>query len=758
MEVCYFPRMMRFRTMFFLGLFWGALCLHATEFPLRDVAIRDAHLLASWHFLPVPEGQEDEVDGSDPALPRTEWKPVQVPAVWDQSPGEVRYPNPRQVGWFHTTHEVPAAWDGEIWLAFLGVKYTADVFVDGEYLAVHRGGYTPFLVPVGDATGEARTLSITVRVDNRLDEETIPKDRTGWETYGGITREVFLLHRPPTRPEDPFARSFRDDSGTWNLRVTAETTGSPATPLRLRLLDAEDAVAEVEITNWADGIDTTLSLTDPKLWSPDSPHRYQLEFRWGDEHMRFPVGIRELHWEDGRLHVNGEPIWLQGFGQHEFYPRAGPILSSAQRREDLHLMKTVYGANTLRTGHYPNHPEIFALADELGLLTFTEVPAWQSPARLLAQDDIWETWLEPQLTAMVYRYRNTIGLFGWGVLNETTGAHTYIQRAREHILEIDPTRPVAAVIAKDGDFRVNQITDLAARNLHYGWYHSRSVYDLREGLDLNLRAARGRPLWVAELGGQARPGRLGGGYSDDVRGTETYQDKMTRFGLQYILSQADRVAGISLWTWSDYRRDQRAHDHGVLGPDRSPKVAAYTALNLMRPPFRALALESETVIPAGEDFNAELFVFAMQPAPGKSMRLIWEIRHGDTRVLRGHEDVILTDGYATPAGNVIWTVPETIDANLHHLYLELRDADGRLLHSQALPFEPGETTRPGVLKVAPPADGAPRQITVAGMTLTVYPHTGLLLPLPPGEFEARGDEWIQPFTIAPARFTDLSWD
>ncbi len=732
----------------------------AADFPLRDVAVREAKLLSSWRFQAVPQGQEDDVDWSGPDFRETReaWKKISIPAVWDRSPGNVRSPAPRQVGWFRKVIRLPDAWDGDVSLCFLGVKYVADVFVNGEYITLNRGGYTPFFVSLGLAEELPETLEVLVRVDNRLDDQTIPKANTGWEIYGGITREVYLLHRPPTRPEDPFAQTSRDDEGNWRLRLSAETLGTPDMPMRVRLAFEDRIVAEGTVADWSEGLNLTLDLQDPALWSPDAPNLHQLELRWADEYLRFPVGVREIAWENGRLKLNGAFIWLQGFGQHEFYPESGPILSTEQRRRDLRWMKEDYGANALRTGHYPNHPDIFNLADELGLFTFTEIPAWQNHPRILAQDDVWETWLEPQLTSMVLRHRNTAGLFSWAVLNETGGAHTYVRRARAHIQLLDPSRPVSAVIAKDNDLRINQITDLAARNLHYGWYHSRSVYDLRESLEINLNASQGNPLWVAELGGQARPGRLGGGYSDDVRGTETYQDKMTRFGLQYILANADRLVGISLWTWSDYRRGGRAHDHGILGPERSPKIAAYTALNLMRPDFRALALENETVIPAGEDFTAELAVFAMNPVPGKSVRLSWEIRYGRERVKQGSQTLTLGEGHVTRAETMRWTVPENIDPGLHHLYLELHDENGARLHSQALPFEPGETTRPGVVRLKAPADGRARLLEVAGMTLTVYPHTGLILPLPPGDYEARADTWVQEFTIAPARFTDLSWD
>lgn len=750
--------------MFRILLFPALLLLPAVAadpvFPLRDVATRETLLLSDWRFQAVPQGREDEVDWSDDAhrAQRAEWPAVRLPAVWDQSPGEVTYPAPNQVGWFATEVEAPGASEGPLALWFMGVKYTADVFVNGEWRAVHRGGYTPFRVSVGDDIAPGESLEIVVRVDNRLSEETIPKHNTGWDTYGGITREVWLVRKPPARPVDLFVQTEREEDGAWALRLRASTEGVPEHPMRVRVARRGGLLNEGQIDDWADGIDITLPLGNPALWSPDSPALHDLELTWGDDRLTVPVGVRELAWRDGKLILNGEPVWLQGFGQHEFFPRAGPVLNTQQRRDDLEWMKNHFGANALRTGHYPQHPELFSLADEIGLLVFTEVPAWQVHPRILARDDVWETWLDPQITGMVLRFRNHPSVFGWGVLNEIGGAHTYITRARNRILELDPDRGVAAVIAAESDFRVNQLTDFAARNWHYGWYHSRSVYDLRDAVDRNLSRSNNLPIWVAELGGMARPGRLGGGYSDDVRGTETYQDKMTRFGLQYILSRADDLAGISLWTWSDYRRNGRAHDHGVLGPGREPKLAAYTALNLMRPRFRALALENETVIGAGEPFTADLAVFTHPPAPDTRMLLKWRVVRGQETFLQGEESVVLGDRLSTPAGRVAWTVPAGFEPGLAHLYLELQDEEGTRLHSQALPFEPGGTTRPGVLRIPPPASGTVYPLTVNGMTLDVHPHVGLLLPLAPGRQVITDGERERAFTIREARYREITWE
>lgn len=745
----------------------GLLCVTGSlgtsvEFPLRDLAVDQALLLDDWRFKAEPA--ESEVDWSAPdfAEERAQWKKITVPGIWDQAPGEVTLPVPVQAAWYRTKLSTPSLQTGqELALCFLGVKYTADVFVNGEYLGVHRGGYTPFLFTLPEALADASELEVVVRVENRLRNTTVPKQKAGWELYGGIDREVFLLLRPKTRPENIFVIPHQDEFNGWHLKMQADVLGEPEGPLQIRLQDDGQTLLSENVTDWDKGIDRYFQIHDALPWTPENPHLYQLELRWGDHHVRFPVGFREFHWRDGKLYLGQsetDHVWLQGFGQHEFYPKAGSILTPEQRRRDLRMMKDLYSANALRTGHYPHHPDLFNLADEIGLLLFTEIPVWQNNPNSLLEPKVWRHWIEPQLSEMILRHRNHPSVFGWGVLNEIGGAHPYILKARERIRSLDPTRGVAAVIASNHDFGINALTDFAARNLHYGWYHSRSVYALRPGLAENLKRASGLPVWVAELGGQARPGKLGGGFSDKVRGTETYQDKMTRFGLQYVMSKADEgVAGISLWTWSDYERFGHPHYHGILSGDRQPKLAAYTAMNLMQPSTVALGTEQRAVVPAGETFEAELSVFSRVPEAGRALNLIWQIRSLGQVLKEGVRKIETDPTRVTEAGKVSWSIPVDQAPALHFLYLELRDRQG-LLHTQAIPFEAGGTTRPGILRLPLSATDTQQRVTLNGMTFTVYPHTGLLLPLPPGEVEVKRGAESKTVRIREAAVTELRWD
>ena len=693
----------------------------SADFPLRDVVIREAKKLERVQFKPVPAGQEEEIDwsGPDQKAEREAWGDLPLPHRWAS--------NKRQVGWYRFMIERPEGWDGDLSLCVLASKFSTDIFINGEYHDLHLGGYTPIHIPLG----EGDQFEILLRVDNRLREDTVPKTRVGWETYGGLDRDVWLLHLPPSRPEELVLNSKRADGKKWAIHLSAVWKGDPPRNVKATVYEGRKKRETVSVSPQDGRLDLELELKSPRLWHPDDPFQHRLELSWGKEDFSMPLGIRELEWTDRHLLVNGTPLWLMGFGQHETEWATGHPLTAENRERDLRTMKSLFRINTIRAGHYPNHPDLYNLADDLGIMVFTEIPVWQSKGQVLARNDVWDQWLEPQLTSMVNTLRNHPSIFAWGVLNESS-APAYMVRAREHLESLDPTRRVAAVLDRTRDMQASQRTNLLARNLHYGWYHSKSVYDLPAGIDINLQHRNGHPMWIAEFGGLAKRGRHGAGFSNQVRGTETYQAKMLRYGLQTALYRAEDIAGISIWTWSDFTRGRGWTPHGILRPDRIPKLAAYPVLNLMRPQERVLALENRRVVPAGEEFKATFAIHRSSPSPGESRTLRWQFRRSEEVLAEGSERRKLEEGWVTEAGRMSWKAPADAEPELLHLYVELLDEEGERLHAQAIPVEVGATGEPGLIRILPHTDDE-SWVLVNGMALKYYPMVGLQLAVAPGE-------------------------
>jgi hypothetical protein len=740
--------------------------------PFPAVATTAAWALSDgWRFAQDPQDRGMDEAWFGQAYRRDEWREAAVPGVWGVAPGRVAVRITEGVGWYARPIRLPEKTDGEPSLVFLGAMYTADVWLGGEYLGTHNGGYTPFSFELAGklAPGEEKTL--VVRVDNRRSDQTIPGKNMGWNAYGGLTREVFLIVRPGLRVEELRTAATVGAEGPVRLVVSgrlANGTGQAYAGEVLVVLKEGNAGDEMRDDGLLplpplDGAGSTVAqavepvtlaagetkpfrvefvMAEARRWSPDDPFLHDLEISWQGEvspRVRLPVGLREVRLAGPHFLLNGKRLWLQGFGQHEDLRDYGPCLPQAWYAQEAKRMKA-FGTNHLRISHYPHHPAFFAACDRLGLLVFTEIPVWQLNREWIRTEQAWTDWAEPQLTEMIHWYGNFTSVISWGAANEMDHVQDYDRRAVEFMRKADPGRLPMIVTAATQSLHLYDLLPLAGRNLHYGWYHSPRVYDgLRKGLPINLKNAErvDTPIWVAELGAQGAPGRFTGGYNDESRGSETYLDKVVRFGFQYTATADERVAGIAIWTWSDFIRQGDLCSHGIFGYGREPKMIAYTVRNLYAGDLRVFLCEADADCRPGGEFRAQAFLFnpRLQAVP-TGLRLRWKILHGATLAASGEMAVPTGEARALPTGEIVWPIPANL-AGMHSLWVELVDAKGFMIHSNGVHFGVGEpVVLPGALFLTVTKKGVPVPATMefAGVRLSVYDDPGLIIPLPEGEY------------------------
>jgi hypothetical protein len=462
---------------------------------------------------------------------------------------------------------------------------------------------------------------------------------------------------------------------------------------------------------------------------------HQLTLEWEGGRHTMPVGLRSVRVEGERVLLNEQPIWLQGFGQHEVAPGNGPIVPLDLRRRDLEQMKRVFDANVIRPGHYPNHPDLYNLCDELGMLVFSEIPIWHMWSAILASDDVWELWVEPQLREMVESQRVHPSVCFWGIANETRGAHAYYRRGADTVRKLDPSRPVSVVLEYDQDLDSTPIFDMVARNFHFGWYHSRDVYEGPSRAAPAFASSRGKPLWVAETGGIAPRGSLGGGYSDQARGKETYLDRILRFNVAYYSTLTNQLTGISVWSWTDFPRFGGIEAHGVFDVFRQPKLVAYSLRNLMHGDLRLFAVERNSFVTTGETWRAEIRTFNRPLAPRKGLTARWTVLKGQVKVGGGEIAFDATPERSQGVSSIEWVPPTNAPAGLYSVWTELMDGHQRL-HISGNVFDLWKASRPGVLRVPPPTtEEEERWVTLGGVRLPVYPLVGLQIPLEEGVYD-----------------------
>ena len=99
-----------------------------------------------------------------------------------------------------------------------------------------------------------------------------------------------------------------------------------------------------------------------------------------DGERRLRIGFRRVSIEGGVLAANGKPLRLNGVNRHEVRADEGRVFDESWARADLALMKSM-GINAIRTSHYPPHPRLLDLADEIGLWVMLEETSRRTASR-----------------------------------------------------------------------------------------------------------------------------------------------------------------------------------------------------------------------------------------------------------------------------------------------------------------------------------------------------------------------------------------
>ncbi|MEM1057045.1 MAG: glycoside hydrolase family 2 TIM barrel-domain containing protein [Bacteroidota bacterium] len=390
---------------------------------------------------------------------------------------------------------------------------------------------------------------------------------------------------------DLSSASSRTNVGDLDAEAQAVGSGTDDSDPALRSFAGaqDDTVGREELTMAR----LSLQVPEPCPWSPADPHLYTLRVgieRDGDEldAVELAVGIREVRVEGRHLLLNGEPVFLRGFGKHEDFPVIAKAHSPAVLVKDFGLMRWI-GANSFRTSHYPYHPDWLDEADRRGVLVLSEVPAVS--LNHSKTNEKTQAAHREAIRQLVARDRNHPSVIGWVIGNEpglsgeeeatTDTATDYWQPLFDLTRDLDPSRPVTVPTHNRHVGRaLYPLCDLASINRYYGWYTQPGQLDLakqllREELD-EIWDTYGLPTLVTEFGADT----LAGAHSTvPVQFTEEYQAAFIEAYLD-VIEVHPAAVGAHIWNFADFRTPQnfrRVVDNlkGVFTRTRDPKRAAF---------------------------------------------------------------------------------------------------------------------------------------------------------------------------------------
>jgi beta-galactosidase len=418
---------------------------------------------ADWKFfLGDPAGAESPTFNDD------SWRTVTVPHDWSiegppnqkNSTGSGEGYFPAGIGWYRKAFTAPANWKGkQVSLEFDGVSLDATVYLNGQKIGNHPYAYTSFRFDITSHLNFSTRNVVAVRVDNSLQ----PNSR--WYSGSGIYRHVRVVVTEPihvapwgvfiSTPEVS-AASARVVVKTQMQNDTTETAGVTVRTI----LVGPPGTKSSELNGAVDlragqSANTTqeITLSQPELWSPESPHLYRAItqiMRNGKvlDQVETPFGVRSLAWsaEKGLL-LNGNPIKLAGGSvHHDNGPLGAAAFDRAEERK-VQLLKAA-GFNAVRTAHNPPSPAFLDACDRLGLLVIDEpFDVWTISKRRFDYARFFHDWWQQDVDAMVERDRNHPSVIMWGIGNEIPEAWTaegapIAKELAARIRSLDSTRPL----------------------------------------------------------------------------------------------------------------------------------------------------------------------------------------------------------------------------------------------------------------------------------------------------------------------------
>ena len=441
-------------------------------------------------------------------------------------------------------------------------NYTARVYLNGELVGTHEGGFTPFTFEVTDLLKNGEN-SITIGVDSVRVEDSVPSPVTDWETYGGVTRPVRLIVTPATFIDDAWLRLTRDGKIAASIKLNGENAAQQPVHIEISgagvdLSGTTDSAGRLEVSVPAP--------TNLKLWSPDSPTLYDVAITSGADTLHERIGFRTIEVRGEDILLNGAPIFLRGICMHEEELGVDParVMTKAAARALFTEIKQGLHGNFVRLAHYPHSEAETRLADEMGLLLWSEIPVywridWDNPKTLKTA--------RRMLAENIARDRNRASIILWSVGNETPvsdARETFLETLVDDVRALDDTRLVTAALLthqiKEKGALITMVEDplvdhldVMSVNAYYGWY---GPIPLRDVSDIVWRSDHGKPMIFSELGAGALAGFHDPGLMRKF--SEEYQAEYYR----ETLEMADKIPflkGMSPWILKDFRSPRRQH-------------------------------------------------------------------------------------------------------------------------------------------------------------------------------------------------------
>ena len=371
------------------------------------------------------------------------------------------------ISWYRKRFSADASWrNKKVFLTFEAAMQKSDVYLNGELIRTQKGGYVPFVLDISGKINYDTENVIAVKIDSRGDSSFAPgKDKPDFQYFGGIYGNSYLTVTDPIHISDAVEAGVTAGGGVFitapkvseeearldmKTHVENETDQSQEVTLVTELLDKDQSVAASEEktasvpANGAKTVEHSLTVTNPRLWAPDSPELYTVRSTVKvngnvKDIIETSYGIRKVEWKREGLFINGVRRDTNGANLHAETYMLGNAMPDNAIYEEIRRFKE-YGFDILRMSHYPHRQAYYDACDKYGVMIVECPSGWQ----YFSDSDSFKESTYQELRTDIRHNRNHPSIVAWeSSLNESHYTLAWAQAMREIVREEYPVNGAA---------------------------------------------------------------------------------------------------------------------------------------------------------------------------------------------------------------------------------------------------------------------------------------------------------------------------
>lgn len=506
------------------------------------------------------------------------WDIVDVPHTWNAADMQTKansfYEGP---AYYRKSLDYDESMSGKrVFIRFEGVGAVAKLYVNRQYVGIHKGAYSAFAFEIGNLLVEGSN-EIFLIADNSSREDVIPVNHSLFGVYGGIYRPVQLIitdecnitvtdnaspgiyitqKNVSARSADICVKVKLDNGSLHPRSLTLENAiyddgGKQIATHRQSLILSPQGTKEYS---------SDMKINRPHLWhGRKDPYLYKVVTRLISENEVIdevvqPLGVRkiEIKAADG-LYLNGEKYPMYGVTRHQDWEGLGSALTNKEHDFDLEQIMEI-GATTVRFAHYQQSDYIYSKCDTLGLIVWAEIPFVNKVTGYEGDN------ARSQLRELIRQSFNHPSIYVWGLHNEVYRPNEYTASLTRELHDLakteDPDRYTVSVNGYGhADHPVNLNADIQGMNRYFGWYE-RKLQDIEpwvKGLEENYPW---QILMLTEYGADANVEHQTEYLEDHLNWThpfypETFQTKTHEYHWSVIRDHPYIIASY-LWNMFDF--------------------------------------------------------------------------------------------------------------------------------------------------------------------------------------------------------------